>query len=60
MIAFAEPLPLNGIERGLKRVKGMLGFLAFVSSRHRRVGANDELGPIGEKVPHVRDRSDNP
>lgn len=49
MIAFTEPLPLNGIERLLKRVKRKLGFLAFVSSGHRRVDASDELGRLAKR-----------
>lgn len=54
MIAFAEPRPLNGIERGFGDVKGKPWFFAFVSPRHLRVVSIDETRAIGETICRAR------
>lgn len=57
MIAFVEPHPLNGIERGLGDVKAKPRFLVSVSPRHLHVVSIEERGAIGETIGRVSHRN---
>jgi hypothetical protein len=56
MIAFVEPLPLNGIERGFGDVKAKSRFLVCVSPRHLHVVSIEEPVAIGETIGRVSHR----